>query len=519
MTILVPPTLASLSFSLLQGTAPPVDAQSVLVPLAAALGLAVLVERVVEFLKNAAGLVRIDTARRELPRPADTTAPVQQLVRLAAAVEHHEQQEAPAEALRAEIDRLEKEIDEAQRQAQSASDDAARSAARAHVAELEAQLSNPRAQLAALKVDGAWDEQTSAATMLVEPATDPDDGDTLRVFVIQMIALAVGIVAAHAGHVRVFSALMPGHAIPSSLDYLLTGLLIGGGSAPVHILLAFISERKMPAPEPEAPEAASAISSTVSARTPLATTALPAAATGAATPAGVIGAQPPVAVLPAVATSTWVDIPYDGGVDRELLAGVHHRRARPDLVVFHHTAMHSRSTFEDVVRVIKSRTDSKGNHWLTGYHCVILADGSVHPFCRWDRYGNHAEGYNRLSLGVTFNGNFEIDPSVPYANPDGRYGIATPTEAQLDAGARVTALWLLVYGIPLDFRKKIIPHKWIATTKKTCPGGNFPYQDFEKLVTHYHQRWTQEAEAKDRLDAFRRKPYLFETTGAYAWPT
>jgi hypothetical protein len=132
-----------------------------------------------------------------------------------------------------------------------------------------------------------------------------------------------------------------------------------------------------------------------------------------------------------------------------------HQRLAANLIVYHHTAMNSASRFEDVVRVIKNRVD-EGKHWVTGYHCVVTSDGVAHPFCRWDRYGNHVAGYNRRSLGISFNGNFETNPSVPYANPDGRYGAPRPTEEQLRTGARVVALWSLVY-VDLDFTRVRAP--------------------------------------------------------------
>ena len=66
-----------------------------------------------------------------------------------------------------------------------------------------------------------------------------------------------------------------------------------------------------------------------------------------------------------------------------------------------------------MVKVIKD----KG--WLTGYHCVVVKDGSIHPFCRWDRYGNHAKGHNLTSLGIAFNGNFETEISETYLTFEG----------------------------------------------------------------------------------------------------
>ncbi len=205
--------------------------------------------------------------------------------------------------------------------------------------------------------------------------------------------------------------------------------------------------------------------------------------------------------LPPEELAGWQDLPYLGGVNREKLEHVHRRAGNPDLIVYHHTAMNSGSTFEDVVRVIESK------NWVTGYNCVILADGSIRPFCRWDRFGNHAVGFNRRSLGIAFNGNFETDPAVPFSNPDGRMGLPRPTEVQLKAAARVVTLWTFLYPIAVDFDDQIIPHNRISS--KACPGSQFPYDEFRRLIEHYRKKWEESEQVQERLEEFKLKPYLF----------
>ena len=101
---------------------------------------------------------------------------------------------------------------------------------------------------------------------------------------------------------------------------------------------------------------------------------------------------------------------------------------------------------------------------------------------------------------------------VAYVQPsrrpaDGRYGEPRPTDPQLRAGARVVALWTLLYPIPVDFAHTIIPHRQIAS--KACPGSNFPYDEFQRLVKFYRDGWDASVEAKARIAAFKLKPYLF----------
>lgn len=341
-------------------------------------------------------------------------------------------------------------------------------------------------ELITLEKDGEWGEQFSNSTILVEKASDPDDGRTLKAFILQVLGFAIGILIARLSGLRLFGSFFSDSTtISPGFDYLLTGLLIGGGSRPIHVLIRFITQRKM----------------TVRAKQP--------PAEEDEKPLYTAKKEAPAIVTPISDTTAdeWIDIPYNGGIDRDKLEWVHKRKKNPNQIVYHHTAMNSRSTFEDVVRVIKNRTDSKGNHWVTGYNCVICTEGSIHPFCRWDRYGNHAAGHNLRSLGLTFNGNYETDRSVPFSNPDGKMGLSRPTEAQLKSAARVVTLWTFLYPIAVDFDKLIIPHN--AISNKTCPGSNFPFDEFREWIKLYRKKWETSTAIQDRIQTFKLKPFLY----------
>jgi hypothetical protein len=454
---------------------------AVMVPLSKALGLSLVAERAIEFGKNLLEPLRANRDTRAQPdmdQARQAVADVETLAQRDAAARAVEQ---VAESKVADRTAQSGQLQAARTQLLSETDPAKRAA-------LLKQASQLKQSLTADEQHGEWDERVPTSVLLVEDATDPDDGWSLRSFVLQLVGFAVGIILASFTDLRLFSAFLPGgESIPGWTDHVFTGLFIGGGSGPVHTLIDFISARKSTV---EAAELA--VAETPQDKAPR--VARPGA--------------PAIITSGAEATAdVWVDIPYAGGVDLSVLESVHRRDANPDLVVYHHTAMSSESTFDDVVRVIKSRTDANGNHWLTGYNCVILADGSIHAFCRWDRYGSHAVGYNRRSLGISFNGNFETNPNVPFSNPDGRYGAPRPTEPQLRAGARVVALWTFLYSIKVDFTTAIIPHNQIAS--KACPGSNFPYEDFKKLVTYYRQKWEYSTPAQERIAAFKLKSYLY----------
>ncbi len=458
-----------------------VEADKVLIALAAALAASVGVERVVELCKNLWDLLPLHIRLSNAVPKSDAISRLDGLEASQADSKVDEQREVVAEALAA----LQQELALLETTAPTLEAAALEERRRT----LQASIAEREKALAALPGAREWQEALEGSVVTVLPASDPDDGSVVRVLCIQLCALATGIIAARMTDLSVFSVLLAqtpvtsgSFVLPRPLDFLLTGLLIGGGSQPVHVLIEFLSQRKVPMLEAE-----------------------PAPPPVAVAPAGLL---PLAGVIPAAsvpAASEWLELAYDGGVDRDILGPVHRRPGKPNLIVFHHTALSSASGFDDVVRVIKTRT-SAGKPWITGYHAVVTADGVVHPFCRWDRYGNHVAGFNRLSLGVAFNGNYETNPSVSFSNPDGRLGPPRPTEAQLRAGAQLTALWCLLYDIPPDFAKTVVPHKSLAP--KACPGSGFPYTEYQRLVRHFVQTWQGSSYARERLEAFQLKPYL-----------
>ena len=472
--------------------------ESVIVPLTGAIGLSAVVERVIEMGKNLMAMRVTIRSSRTVPR-LDGGAGVADLAVLSENARLADDHESVLEQLAAIAD----QVSQAQAARADATDAAARSALDTSIAELQREQAALEARRAAFPESPLGvepPERVPGSTVLVLNATDPDDGTTIRAFMLHLIGFALGILAARAGDIHLFDALWKGvttdtgmldqaarigPAIPPWIDNVLTGLFIGGGSAQMHLLLDFVSQRKVPAD--------------------VAAAAMGEAPVEEIAPLAQQLAAPAIVISPDAAREDWVDIDYDGGVDVDILEGIHRRPAPPNLIVYHHTAMNNTSRFEDVVRVIKNRTED-GKHWVTGYHCVVTADGVAHPFCRWDRYGNHVAGFNRRSLGISFNGNFETDPSVPFSNPDGRYGAPRPTEIQLQTGARVVALWSLIYDIDLDFDRTVRAHRDLAP--KSCPGSMFPASDFQRLVAFYRSKWEHSGFAQDRIEAFKLKPYV-----------
>lgn len=329
--------------------------------------------------------------------------------------------------------------------------------------------------------DSDWEQGYTLSTVIAVPATDADDGTTLKAFFLQLFGFATGIVLARLFELQLFHIFVApaGISISPSVDYLLTGLVLGGGSKHMHLLIRLMTRRRYKVDDTGQPADDSQAAEDKQDKEP----------------------APAASPLPAVDQGDWVDIPYKGGVDREALAFKHRRPENPDLVVFHHTAMHSDATFEDVVQTIKKR------NWSTGYHCVILKDGSIHPFCRWDRFGCHAKGHNLKSLGIAFNGNFEMG-AVAGNNADGRYGLKAPTDSQIKSGARIVALWVHLYAaIDLNFDINIQPHRNLKAT--VCPGSGFPLDEFKNWVSYYVNQWETSPTARAKLAIFKEKPYIY----------
>nr|NIP82808.1 hypothetical protein [Gemmatimonadota bacterium]NIQ58801.1 hypothetical protein [Gemmatimonadota bacterium]NIU78970.1 hypothetical protein [Gammaproteobacteria bacterium]NIX47721.1 hypothetical protein [Gemmatimonadota bacterium]NIY12091.1 hypothetical protein [Gemmatimonadota bacterium] len=304
----------------LQALPDTIPVESLLVPLATALGLAVIVERAVELGKNVVDLIPTATEGRAIRKPADLERPLDELVRRHAADRDRRRVERSERDRPGDVEKL-RRIEGQLRDGDLKPDQRAT---------LVVTADTMRRNLRAVEGETEPEEALPVSLILVEPATDPDDGATLRAFLIHAVAMVAGIIAARVSGLHLFSALT-GTSVPDGLDYLLTGLLIGGGSAPIHMLIRFVTARKVAAPpvteEPKrTPEAENRppTSAPAAARTERATTV------------------PPASAAPA---DDWIEIGYDGGVDRDVLESVHRRRGNPELIVYHHTAMPGDSSF------------------------------------------------------------------------------------------------------------------------------------------------------------------------------
>lgn len=332
---------------------------------------------------------------------------------------------------------------------------------------------------------------TTESDFDIKPYHPPPKRHVLKEFWIQLFASLVAITACSIVKFSIFQFVLRLHrwdegflepAASQPWEYILTGIIIGAGSKPVYFLMNFLINRKVVLTREEAKE-----------RTIM--TPSPAEDKPEETFPQKTGTLPePVSI------EKIIGFTYNGGDRPDRIENSHHRKQPVDLIVYHHTAMHSDSPFEEVVKEF----DRKG--WMTGYHCVVTKNGGINALTRWDRIGSHARGNNFRSLGISLHGNFETTPGVPGANIDGRSGISFPTPAQLNAAAKIVVLWALLYGIRIDFKKSIVPHNALQPT--ACPGNNFPHDSFHKLVKDYASRWRQNQQFKKALERFKTTPMI-----------
>ena len=125
------------------------------------------------------------------------------------------------------------------------------------------------------------------------------------------------------------------------------------------------------------------------------------------------------------------------------------KRSATDLLILHHAAATS-CTAEDVHRW------HVGNGWAgIGYHYLVRKDGTIYRGRPEDTVGAHAYGANSHSIGVCFEGNYQVEPTMP--------------AAQLAAGQALATDIKRRWGIT-----KVIGHKDVAGSTTDCPGKHFP---------------------------------------------
>ena len=128
-------------------------------------------------------------------------------------------------------------------------------------------------------------------------------------------------------------------------------------------------------------------------------------------------------------------------------------RQRVKYLVLHHEA--GNGTFESTHAYHKSLG------WAgIAYHLYVTKDGKIYAGRPMDMQGGHCKGYNGISVGICFQGNFEQD----------KMGAA-----QIRAGEDA-----IRYALSFYPDMKIVGHKELVAT--ACPGAHFPLEHFKSIT-------------------------------------
>lgn len=134
-------------------------------------------------------------------------------------------------------------------------------------------------------------------------------------------------------------------------------------------------------------------------------------------------------------------------IETNLDFGAMSNRARTNRIILHH-AEATTCTAADIHRW------HKANGWSgAGYHFLVRKDGSIFRLRPENKVGAHASGSNSDSIGICF---------------EGRYQVEHMPQAQIDAGKALVAYLKGKYGI-----NTVQAHRDVCSTD--CPGANFPF--------------------------------------------
>ena len=159
--------------------------------------------------------------------------------------------------------------------------------------------------------------------------------------------------------------------------------------------------------------------------------------------------------------------------------GSMNKRLKTELIVLHHAAAKSCSV-EDVHRWHLDKGWSG-----VGYHFFIRKDGTIWRGRPEDRIGAHTVDYNSKSIGICFEGNFELEP-MP--------------EFQKAAGLDLIAYLKNKYPI-----KEIMGHGELRAT--ACPGKHFPLDEMKGKTKSENENRVHQFQLAAIADGFKLAKY------------
>ncbi len=288
----------------------------------------------------------------------------------------------------------------------------------------------------------------------------------VKMLILQSAGIVSGMIICYSSNLGIARELgFTGGSVLHWWDVFLSGMLISGGSEPIHNLINFLKEKKNSLKKErlnlEAKQ--NGFYGSGSKRTPI--------------------------VKDTKQKFPNLQLSYEGGLYPDK-PGHGLRKSNPRFIVVHHSATREDLSFEQIVKIErKELSNEKGIYRLDpSFHCVITQDGRYHNYCRWDSVGWHiAKGdmiYNSNSLGLCFVGNFENRRNVKGHitwNPNPK-----PSEAQIETGAKMLALWRYLYDID---ERNVVGHRSVKKRHTACPGNNFPLERLVAKSTQILNNW------------------------------
>lgn len=98
-----------------------------------------------------------------------------------------------------------------------------------------------------------------------------------------------------------------------------------------------------------------------------------------------------------------------------------------------------------------------------GYNYFIEEDGTVFEG-RGMKIGAHTRGMNKISIGICLSGNFDIE---------------FPRQEQLISLKKLCTFFMKKYNISIE---RVIGHREVENSKKSCPGTNFDMEQIRKSL-------------------------------------
>lgn len=144
------------------------------------------------------------------------------------------------------------------------------------------------------------------------------------------------------------------------------------------------------------------------------------------------------------------------------------QRSETQYIILHHTRVTGRHDVKEIHQWHLNR-ETNGKKWAgIAYHFYVDKDGEIFIGRPLDTIGAHTYGHNSNSVGVCFEGDFNVERM---------------TEKQLDAAV------LLISILSVGYKNAKIRRHKDFNKEETCPGKKFPMEKLLERVKMQKKRF------------------------------